>query len=178
MPKWFHSPMVMDALFVNYIAVSQRLGLSFEHGRTHGTLDGIALQMSFGTYAVFIAALLPNTAPVDVSIATKTLIGSSEISSAVTRARSVTLRSTRCSRSRPRTSHGSPRSSARRRDARSSISERRDCTHRSNAHAVHLRRFSASAIDDSQQTIERDLREATRLARVIGDSFRAATPAP
>jgi hypothetical protein len=40
---------------------------------------------------------------------------------------------------------------------------------------VHLRRFSQSAISDHEQTIERDFREAARLARVLGESFRDPT---
>lgn len=41
-------------------------------------------------------------------------------------------------------------------------------------HSIHLRRFSGSAVSDSAQVIERDFREAARLARVIGDSFARA----
>src|SRR5947208_1466823 len=67
--------MVMSALFANYTAVSNRLGLVFENGRIHGIVDGIALQMSFGVHSVHVVALLPKPAPIELSIATKGLIG-------------------------------------------------------------------------------------------------------
>ena len=44
------------------------------------------------------------------------------------------------------------------------------------AHSVHLRRFSSSALDDGQVKIERDFREAARLARAVSNSFGAASP--
>src|SRR4051812_17629201 len=66
--------MVMNTVFASYIAVSKRLGLAFENGRIHGAVDGIALQMWFGTYAVHVGGLLPTVAPIDLSIATKGLV--------------------------------------------------------------------------------------------------------
>ena len=93
----------MSALFATYTSTSKRLGLAFEDGRIHGVVDGIALQMWFGMHSVHVGALLPRPAPVDLSVAPKTLIGSSASSSAVTATRSVIPRSTSCSRRSRRT---------------------------------------------------------------------------
>ena len=41
------------------------------------------------------------------------------------------------------------------------------------ARFVHLRRSSTSALDDSQEKIERDFRDAARFARAVSSSFSA-----
>jgi hypothetical protein len=165
--------MVMSALFANYTAVSERLGLVFEDGRIHGVLDGVALQMSFGTYGVHVGALLPKAGPLELSVATKTLAGRlGELFGG----HSQTI--------------GDPEfdkvfslktSDARRAGALLGVDARRalleiekEGLHPSvDAHSVHLRRFSASAIADSQAKIERDFREVVRLARVVSAAFGA-----
>jgi len=165
--------MVMSALFTNYIAVSKRLGLAFESGRIHGVLDGIALQMWFGTYATHVGALLSQAAPVDLSIATKTLVGklgelfgghSNQLGDPeFDKAFSV------------KASNVAQVAALLNAEARKALLEvEKEGLHPAvDAHSVHLRRFSASAIADAEQTIERDFREAARLARLVGNSFGA-----
>ncbi|HEY8042519.1 MAG TPA: hypothetical protein VIF15_22110 [Polyangiaceae bacterium] len=164
----------MSALFANYTAVSKRLGLAFEDGRIHGMLDGIALQMSFGTYAVHVAALLPRTAPLDLSIATKTLIGKlgdlfGGHSQRIGDPEMDKVFSVKASDVDRVAALLGPEA------RRALLDLEKEGLHPSvDAHSIHLRRFSASAIDDSQEKIERDFREAARLARVVSDAFGVA----
>jgi hypothetical protein len=164
----------MAALFTNYTAVSKRLGLAFEDGRIHGALDGILVQMGFGTYEVHVGALLPRPAPIDLSIATKTLIGklgelfgghSGQVGDAEFDA-VFSVKATNVERAAALLNS----------EARQVLLElEREGLHSAvDAHSVHLRRFSASAIADSEQTIERDFRQAARLAQVVSRSFGPA----
>jgi hypothetical protein len=166
--------MVLGYLFASYTAVSKRLGLAFEDGRIHGMVDGIALQMSFATHAVHVAALLPNTAPLELSIATRTLIGKlgdlfTGHSAGIGDPEVDKVFSVKSSNIARVAALLSP-------EARRALLEiEQQGLHPAvDAHSVHLRRFSASALDDGEQKIERDFREAARLARVVSDSFGAA----
>lgn len=166
--------MVMNALFANYTAVAKKLGLVWEDGRIHGTVDGIALQMSFGTHSVHVTALLPIPAPIDLSVVTKGLIGKLvDLFGSHTDAlgdpeldKVFAVKATNISR--VATLLGP--------EARRALLEiEKEGLHPAiDAHAAHLRRFSTSAIDDSQDKIERDFREAARLARAVSNSFKAA----
>jgi hypothetical protein len=166
--------MLMGALFTNYAAVSKRLGLAAEHERIHGVLDGVSLQMGFGTHTVHVGALLPRPAPIELSIATRTLIGklgelfgghSGQLGDPAFDA-VFSVKASSCSRVAALLNP----------EARHVLLElEKEGLHPAvDAHAIHLRRFSASAISDSEQTIERDFRQAARLARVMSHSFGPA----
>ncbi len=169
--------MVMNAIFANYTAVSRKLGLVWEDGRIHGVVDGIALQMSFGTHSVHVTAILPQPAAIELSVAPKGLIaklgdlfgghadalGDPEFdkvfavkAAAVTRVGQLL----------------GP-------EARGVLIEiEKEGLHPSiDAHSIHLRRFSTSALDDSEEKIERDFRAAARLARTVSNSFRSPAAA-
>lgn len=168
--------MVMNALFANYTAVAHRLGLVWEDERIHGIVDGIALQMSFGMHAVHVTALLPTPASIELSVATKGLIGKlgdlfgghadalgdPELDKVFAIKASNIVRVAQLLGPEAR---------------RALIEIEKEGLHPAiDAHSVHLRRFSTSALDDSQEKIERDFREAARLARAVSSSFRAASP--
>jgi hypothetical protein len=163
--------MVMGVIFASYTAVSKRLGLAFEDGRIHGSVDGVPVQMWFGTHAVHVGALLLRPAPVDLSIATKGLIAKlgdlfgghgGEIGDPAfdkvfaVKASNVAQVSTLLD---------PPARIALLEVAAEGLHPAVD------AHSIHLRRFSSSALSDSEQVIERDFHEAARLARLLGDSF-------
>lgn len=168
--------MVMNAIFANYTAVAQRLGLVWEDGRIHGIVDGIALQMSFGMHSVHVTALLPTPAPIELSVATKGLIeklgdlfgghgaalGDPELDKVFA------VKATNVTRVAELLGP----------EARRALIEiEKEGLHPAlDAHSVHLRRFSTSAADDGQDKVERDLREAARLARAVSNSFGAAPP--
>ncbi len=166
--------MVMGALFSHYTAVSKRLGLAFEDGRIHGVVDGVPLQMWFGAHSVHTMAVLLRPAPIELSVATKGLVGkiaeifgshAGEIGDAAFD-----------DVFRVKTSDVARVSALLTPAARKALlavaSE--DLHPAVDAHSVHLRRFSSSAIDDSEAIIERDFREAARLSRVLGEAFGAA----
>jgi hypothetical protein len=166
--------MVMGAVFASYVAVSKRLGLAFEGGRIHGSLDGVSVQMWFGMHAVHVGALLPKPAPIDISLATKGLIGklgnlfgghSHEIGDAE-------FDKTFAVKASNLAEVGKLLNTT----ARRALLDVAAAGHHPavDAHSVHLRRFSTSAIDDSEQVVEHDFRQAVMLAKVIGDSFGAA----
>ena len=162
---------MLEGLFVHYATVSKRLGLAFEEGRIHGVLDGVPLQMSFGTHSVHVTALLRHAAPVDVSIATKGLV---EKLKELFGGHGDTI--------------GEPALDAVfvfKTSNPSRLAQLLDPTTRLalldaaalglhpavDSHSIHLRRFSSSAISDDEATIERDFRLAVKLARIISDSF-------
>jgi hypothetical protein len=163
--------MVMAALFASYTAVSQKLGLAFENGRIHGVVDGVALQMWFGAHSVHTVAVLTHNAPIELGVATKGLVAKvaevfgSHSGSIGDAAFDAVFRVKAADTSRVATLL-SPAARA------ALIEVASEHLHPAvDAHTVHLRRFSQSAISDDVQTIERDFREAARLARVLGDSF-------
>jgi hypothetical protein len=167
--------MVMNAIFANYTAAAKKLGLVWENGRIHGVVDGIALQMSFGAHSVHVTALLPVPASFELSVVTKGLIGKladlfGGHAGALGDPELDKVFAVKASNvSRVATMLGP--------EARRTLLEiEKEGLHPAvDAHAVHLRRFSASAIDDGQDKVERDFREAARLARAVSDSFRAAS---
>jgi hypothetical protein len=166
--------MVMASVFAHYTAVSTRLGLAFEDGRIHGAVDGVPLQMWFGMHAVHVGALLRKPAPIDLSVATKGLIdklgdlfgghageiGDPEFDKVFS----------------IKTSNVAQVAALLDPAARKALLEiaAMGLHPAVDPHSIHLRRFSSSALSDSEQVIERDFREAARLARVIGDSFARA----
>ena len=165
--------MVMSAVFANYTAVCNRLGLAFEDGRIHGIVDGIALQMSFGMHAVHVSALLPTPAPIELSVATKGLIakfgalfgghagalGDPELDKIFSVKAADLVRVAQLLGPEAR---------------RALVEIEKEGLHPAiDAHSVHLRRFSSSALDDSEDKVARDFREAARLARVVSTSFAA-----
>jgi hypothetical protein len=163
--------MAMGALFANYTAVSKRLGLSFEDGRIHGVVDGVAVQMTFGVHAVYVAALLPKPAPLDLSIAAKGLIGKlgdlfGGHTAGIGDPEFDKVFAVKASNVDRVAAGLNP-------EARHALLEiEKAGLHPAvDAHSIHMRRFSTSAIDDSQEKIERDFREAVRLARVVSTSF-------
>jgi xanthine/CO dehydrogenase XdhC/CoxF family maturation factor len=168
--------MVMSAIFANYTAVAQRLGLVWEDGRIHGVVDGISLQMSFGAHAVRVTALLPTPASIDLSVATKGLIGRlgdlfgghGDVLGDPELDKLFAVKATNTARVAQLLGV----------DARRALLEiEKEGLHPAiDAHSIHLRRFSTSALDDSQEKIERDFREAARLARAVSASFSAAAP--
>ncbi len=169
--------MVMSAIFASYTAVAQKLGLAWEEGRIHGTVDGISLQMSFGAHSVHVTALLPTAASMELSVVTKGLIGKlADLFGGHTDAlgdpeldRVFAVKASNVARAA-----GMLNPEAR----RALLEIEREGLHPAiDAHSVHLRRFSTSAIDDSEEKVERDFREAARLARVVSSSFRAASSA-
>ncbi|CAN5133326.1 hypothetical protein BH09MYX1_BH09MYX1_13570 [soil metagenome] len=163
--------MVMKYVFQHYTAVSARLGLVFEDGRIHGAVDGVSLQMWFGAHSVHVGALLPKPSPVELSIATKGLIEKlgdlfgghdGEIGDPAFDA----VFSIKAPRSAKIAALLDPA-------ARKALLDLAEAgLHPAvDAHSIHLRRFSNGALSDSEEVIERDLREAARLAKVIADSF-------
>lgn len=165
--------MGMEALFVHYAAVSKKLGLTFElkKGRIHGVVDGVPVQMWFGAHSVHTMGILQHPAPIELGIATKGLVAkvaelfgshAGEIGDpdfdkvfsikAADLARVASLLD----------------SEARRALLEVASEELHPAV---DGHSVHLRRFSGSAISDSEEIIERDFREAARLAVVLGDAF-------
>lgn len=152
-----------------------RSTLAHRLGRIHGIVDGIALQMSFGMHSVHVTALLPTPASIELSVATKGLIGKlgdlfgghadalgdPELDKvfAVKATNIVAVAQLLGPEAR-----------------RALIEIEKEGLHPAiDAHSVHLRRFSSSALDDSQDKIERDFREAARLARTVSKSFGAAS---
>ena len=167
--------MVMNAVFANYTTVAHRLGLVWEDGRIHGTVDGIALQMSFGMHAVHVTAILPTPASIELSVATKGLIGKlgdlfgghalalgdPELDKVFAVKATNIVRVAQLLDPEAR---------------RALIEIEKEGLHPAiDAHSVHLRRFSSSALDDSEDKVERDFREAARLARSVSRSFGAAS---
>ena len=156
---------------LRYTAVAQRLGLVWEEGRIHG----IALQMSFGMHSVHVTALLPTPASIELSVAPKGLIGKlgdlfgghGEALGDPELDKVFAVKAANV----PRVAQllGA--------DARRALVEiEKQGLHPAiDAHSVHLRRFSTGALDDSQDTVERDFREAARLARAVSHSFGAAS---
>ncbi len=166
--------MVMTAIFANYTAVAHRLGLVWEDGRIHGIVDGVALQMSFGMHAVHVTAILPTPASMELSVATKGLIGKlgdlfgghADTLGDPELDKVFAVKATNIGRVAQLLGP----------DVRRALIEmEKEGLHPAiDAHSVHLRRFSPSALDDSQDKIERDFREAARLARAVSNSFGAA----
>jgi hypothetical protein len=166
--------MVMAALFSHYTAVSQKLGLTFEEGRIHGAVDGVAVQMWFGAHSVHTLAVLVRAAPFELGIATKGLvakaaelfgshageIGDAEFDKVF----------------RVKGADPAKVSALLTADARKALLEvaSEELHPAVDAHSVHLRRFSGGAVSDSEIVIERDFREAARLSRVLGQSFSHA----
>jgi hypothetical protein len=166
--------MVMAALFSHYTNVSNKLGLAFEDGRIHGTVDGVPVQMWFGAHSVHTVAMLTRPAPIELGVATKGLVAkvaevfgshSGELGDA---AFDKVFRVKAADPTRIAALLAPP--------ARTALLEvaSEDLHPAVDAHSVHLRRFSGSAVSDSEAVIERDFREAARLARVIGESFGSA----
>jgi hypothetical protein len=165
--------MLLDAVFANYAAVAHRLGLAWDNGRIHGVVDGVSLQMSFGMHAVHVVALLPTPAPLDLSVAPKGLIGkldalfgghAGELGDPVFD-EVFAVKTSDVARVAALLDPGLRRTLLE--------IERQGLHPAVDAHAVHLRRFSSSALDDSQQTVEHDFREAARLAQAVSVSFAA-----
>jgi hypothetical protein len=162
---------LFDALLGNYKTVSARLGLTIEDGRIHGVVDGVPIQVWFGPHATHIAALLTRPAPIDLSIATKGLIGKlGELfgghhdgigDDVFDRAFSL------------KASNPSSVAALLSPDARRALldAEKAGLHPAVDAHSLHLRRFSQGGLADSEQMIDGDLRTAARLARVVGESF-------
>jgi hypothetical protein len=169
--------MVLDALFANYTTVAHRLGLAWDNGRIHGIVDGVSLQMSFGMHAVHVVALLPTPAPTDLSVAPKGLIGKLD---ALFGGHAGELGDPDFDKIFAVKATNVERVAALLDSAvrRTLIEVEQEGLHPAvDAHAVHLRRFSSSALDDSQEKVERDFREAARLAQAVSASFAAATGA-
>jgi hypothetical protein len=166
--------MVMGALFANYSAVSKRLGLVFEDGRIHGVVDGVPLQMWFGTHATHVGALVATPARVDLSIATKTLIGKL---GDLFGGHSAGIGDPEFDKTfSVKSSNPAQVAALLDADARRALLElEAEGMHPAiDANSVHLRRWSSSAIADGEEKIEHDFRAAARLARVLGASFAAA----
>ncbi len=163
--------MVMDFLLGNYKTVSARLGLTIEDGRIHGSVDGIPVTMWFGAHATHIAAFLSRPAPIDLGIATTSLLGklADLFRSHDHGIGDETFDKTFSVKA------GDPKQVAALLDpdARKALLEvAKEGLHPAvDAHTVHLRRFSQGGLADSEAQIERDFREATRLAKVLGASF-------
>ena len=165
--------MVMAALFTHYTAVSRKLGLAFEDGRIHGVVDGVVVQMWFGAHSVHTMGVLTRAAPIELGVATKGLVAKvgelfGSHSGAIGDAAFDAVFRVKASDPARVAALLSPA-------ARAALLEvASEHLHPAvDAHTVHLRRFTQSAIADDEQTIERDFREAARLARVLGDSFRS-----
>src|SRR5262245_5491812 len=158
--------MVMAALFAHYTAVSQRLGLAFEDGRIHGVVDGVSLQMWFGAHSVHTTAILVRPAPIELSVATKGLV--TKVAELFGSHAGETGDAEFDAVFRVKTSDPARAAALLTPDVRKVLLEiaSEDLHPAIDPHVVHLRRFSGSAISDSEATIERDLREAARLARV------------
>jgi hypothetical protein len=169
--------MVMGAIFANYTAVAQRLGLVWEDGRIHGIVDGIALQMSFGMHSVHVTALLPTPSPIELSIATKRLIGKlGDLFGGHADALGDPELDKTFAVKAPNISRVAELLAP---EARRALIElEKEGLHPAvDAHTIHLRRFSTSALDDSHDKVERDFRAAAWLARAVSNSFRGARPA-
>ncbi len=165
---------MMASLFASYTAVSKKLGLAFEDGRIHGVVDGVALQMWFGTHAVHVGALLLKPAPIDLSVVTKGLIGKlgslfGGHSDQLGDPEFDKVFSVKASNVSQVAALFDP-------IARKALLEVAEAGYHPalDAHTLHLRRFSASAAADSEVDVERDFREAARLARILGESFARA----
>jgi hypothetical protein len=167
--------MVMNKIFESYTTVARRLGLVWEDGRIHGIVDGIALQMSFGMHSVHVTALLPTPASIELSVATKGLIGKlgdlfgghADTLGDPDVDKVFAVKATNVARVAQLLGP----------EARRALIEiEKEGLHPAiDAHSVHLRRFSSSALDDSEDKVERDFREAARLARAVSNSFSAAS---
>ncbi len=163
--------MVMDFFLGNYKTVSVRLGLVIDDGRIHGIVDGVPIQMWFGPHRTHTGALLSRPASIDVSLATKGLIGKlgelfgghaahtgdAELDKVFSLKASDVARAAALFDA----------------DARRALLEvAKEGLHPAvDAHSIHLHRFSQGGLADSEQVIERDFHETARLAKIIGDSF-------
>ena len=169
-----------DFLLGNYKTVAARLGLTVDGGfsqghlRIVGVLDGVGVQMWFGSHATHTAAQLPYPPSIDFSVVTTSLMrrlaglfggghatfGDAEFD------KSFSVKSSDLSRLAAMFDADS---------RRVLIELAHEGLHPAvDPHTVHLRRFSNGGID-SEQVIERDFRETARLAKVLATSF-ARTP--
>jgi hypothetical protein len=163
--------MVMNELFSTYTTTSQKLGLTFADGRIVGTLDGIAVQMTFGAHSVQVAAFLPAPAPFELSIAARGLVDKladffgSHAQGIGDAAFDAVFVVKTASPEKLGALLGS--------DAKQALLDaaKADLHPSVDAHAAHTRRFSYSAVTDAPETIERDFREAVRIAKAVAASF-------
>jgi hypothetical protein len=166
--------MLSDLLLGNYKTVAERLGLTVQGARIHGVVQGIALQMWFGAHATHVGALLPSTAPVELSIVTKGLVG--KLQDLFT-AHAGGLGDAEFDKIFAlRAADPARVSSLLDAESRKVLLEiAKEGYHPAiDPHSIHLRRFSQGGLADSEQKIERDFYETARLARVIGESFARA----
>jgi len=168
--------MLDDLLLGNYKTVSERLGLVIDgavsegHLRIHGAVDGVALEMWFGAHATHVRARLSSPAPIELSIVTTSLLAklAHVFTGEHTALGDPQLDKTFSVKS------GDPQrvASLLDSDARAVLLELADKSlHPAvDQESIHLRRFSQGGVD-SEEKIERDFREAARLAKVISASF-------
>ena len=163
--------MVMASLFAQYTNVSRRLGLAFEDGRIHGVLDGVPIQMWFGTHSVHTMAMLSQAAPFEIGIATKGLV---EKAAELFGSHGGQIGDAAFDKVfRVKGTDPARLAKLLTPEARAALLEiaSEDLHPAVDAHTVHLRRFSSGAAFDTEEVIERDFREAVRLARLLGAAF-------
>jgi hypothetical protein len=165
---------IKDFILGNYKTVSERLGLTIQDGRIHGVIDGVPIQMWFGAHSTHTGALLPRPAPIDLSIVTKGLISKlgdlfGGHSGGIGDAEFDKVFSVKAADPVRVAGLLDP-------DARKALLEAaKEGLHPAvDPHSIHLRRFSQGGLADSEQVIERDFHEATRLAKIVGGSFAGA----
>jgi hypothetical protein len=167
--------MLDDILLGHYKPVLARLGLTIDghmtegNVRVHGTLDGVPLQMWFGSYAMHIEARLKTPAPLALSIVTTTLIGKLEHLFG----EHTTLGDAEFDKHFSVKSPDLPRlATLLDEPSRKVLLEvAREGLHPAvDQKSVHLRRWSRGGMDDPV-VIERDFHEAVRLANAVSASF-------
>ncbi len=163
--------MVMKEIFATYTQTSARLGLTFADGRIVGTLDGVPVQMTFGAHSVQVAAFLPTPAPFELSIAARGLVDKlvELFGSHAQGIGDPAFDAVFVVKTASPEKLGALLDSA----AKEALLDaaKADLHPSADAHAAHIRRFSYSAVTDTPQIIERDFREAVRIAKALAASF-------
>lgn len=165
---------MFDVLLGSYKTVSARLGLELEDGGIHGVVDGVPLQMWFGPHATHVGAIVSRPAPFELSVATKSLVGKlGELfrghSEGIGDAEFDKTFSVKAADPKKVAALLDP-------DARAALLEiaKQGLHPAVDAHTIHLRRFSQGGLADSESEVERDFRQAARLAKIIGASFASS----
>jgi len=171
--------MIDDLLLGSYEVVAEKLGLVIEgsvsegHLRIHGAVDGVPLQMWFGSHATHVSAPLTTPAQLPLSVVTNSLmaklghlfggdhvkLGDADFD------KTFSVKTTDVDRLGALLD----------RDARGTLLElaRAGLHPAIDQHTVHLRHWSSGGTD-AEANIERDFRQAARLTKVVSASFARA----
>jgi hypothetical protein len=165
-----------DLLLGNYKAVSANLGLTIDGGvslgqlRIYGIVDGVPVQLWFGPHSTHATAPLTMPANFEFDITTRSLFG--KIAGLFHEGHDRTGDEHFDKTIAVKSSDMARLTTALDPVVKKALLEMADLGLHpaANAHTVHLRRFSSGG-SDSVESIERHIRETSRLARVLGGAF-------